>query len=371
VKPSATVAAAVAAVSLAGMAGCGERHRVDHHIWTLLELQAALHDGRSVATGPTFPAGRPASDFLSAGSGFDTLKVVPAFSEGQPAAYVTTEIWINYDDVWLQPGYVQVTDPTSPDPFLRYPDGRRAPVLFDVGPESTFYSPFWQLALATVGPLSDADHYRSTRALREAGVPTQSIDPHACPLRPLDPPVLASAPGEHPKEPTWGTELADVPMGEAWIDGRRLGLFDFGAGIFTAEAYEDAGTVVEPVPFFLFYGAAGDATPLAGALEVAGVRSLFDEGGEQPRSGAFWRIHKAVLPPGAGPYASATPGVEDWNGRVALDTTCFAAATFPDACSWLDSQEKIQDALGEDRITATEILTTRPWVFYDKKPVAR
>src|SRR5262245_7320597 len=108
------------------MAACGERHRVDHHVWTLFEMQRALQEQRNVAMGPTFPAGLPASDFLVAGNGFDTLKVVPAFSEGQPAAYVTTELWINYDDVWLQPGFIQVTDPASPDPYLRYPDGRRA-----------------------------------------------------------------------------------------------------------------------------------------------------------------------------------------------------------------------------------------------------
>src|SRR5262245_38996167 len=104
------------------MPACGERHRVDHHIWTLLEIQAALHAQRNVAMGPTFPEGLPATNILVAGNGFDTLKVVPALSEGQPAAYVTTELWINYDEVWLQPGYLQVTDPASADPFLRYPD---------------------------------------------------------------------------------------------------------------------------------------------------------------------------------------------------------------------------------------------------------
>jgi hypothetical protein len=328
--------------------------------------------------GTTFPDGRPASDFLVMGDGVDTLKVVPAFSEGQPAAYVTTEIWINYADVWLQPGFVQINDPTAADPFLRYADGTRAPALFDVGPASTFYSPFWQIDLAVVGPLVDVDHFQSTRSLRDAGIPTVPFEPHACPLRPVDVPVLGAAPGQVAVEPTWQTPLDAIPAIPAWVDGHRYGAFDFGAGTFSLEDHPNQGPGIEAIPFFLFYGPGG-AAPLAGALEVGGVEPLDGASADPPRSGAFWRIYKATLPAGAGAFSSASftgvapTGVDlkDYDGRVAVDTSCFAAATFPDACSWLDSQHKIVAALPPSSIEATEIMTTRPWVFYGKKPVKR
>jgi len=341
-------------------------------------MQAALRASppTNVAMGTTFPDGRPASDFLVMGDGVDTLKVVPAFSEGQPAAYVTTEIFIDYTEIWVEPGFVQVTDPAAADPYLRYANGTRAPVLFDVGPTSTFYSPFWKIDLAVVGMLADVDQFRSTRALREAGIPTVAIEPHACPLRPIDVPVLGAAPGQVAVEPTWQTPLAAIPAVDAWVDGHRYGAFDFGAGIFSLEDYAE-GTKVEPVPFFLFY-APGGAAPLAGALEVAGIEPL-DKSGDAPHSGALWQIYKATVPAGAGAFSSASfTGVppadvdlKDYDGRVALDTSCFAAATFPDACSWLDSQDKIVAALSPGSIEATEIMTTRPWVFYGKKPVKR
>jgi hypothetical protein len=387
-----TVVVAVLASALAtGAAACGDRHRVDHHIWTLFDMQQALHAGGNVAMGPTFPDGLPASDFLTAGSGYDTLVVARAFSEGQTAAVVTTEIWVNYDAVWIQPGFIQVTDPARADPYLRRSDGSLAPALFDVGPESGFYSPFWQLSEAVVGDLSDPDHYRSTRALREAGVPTLPIEPHACPLRPLDVPVLGAAPGAHPVEPWHGTALPDIPSRDAWIDGRKLGLFDFGADIFSTEMYENEGIVAEALPIFVFIAAdsTGALAPLPMAPKVGGVGDLFSgataaEGDataafSAPHFGAFWRVTEAILPAGAGAFhAGEHPGVApagvdlvDYEGRVALDATCFAAADFPAGCSWLDSQAKIEAALSHDSIVPTELLVTCPFVFYGGKPVQR
>jgi hypothetical protein len=387
-----TLAVAVAVLALStGAAACGERHRVDHHIWTLFDIQQALHAGGNVAMGPTFPSGMPATDFLTAGSGYDTLAVMRAFSEGEPAAIVTTEIWVNYDEVWVQPGFFQVTDPGRADPYLRRSDGSLAPALFDVGPESGFYSPFWQLSEAVVGDLTDPDHYRSTRALREAGVPTLPMEAHAGPLRPLDVPVLGAAPGAHPVEPWHGAALPDIPARDAWIDGRKLGFFDFGAEIFSTEVYGDEGVVVEPLPLFVFFtaDATGAIAPVPMAPKVGGVGDLFsgaaaNEGDatgafSAPHFGAFWRLTKAVLPAGAGAFhAGEHPGVAPagvdlvaYEGRVALDATCFAAADFPAGCSWLDSQAKIEAGLGRDAIAPTELLATCPFMFYDGKPVQR
>jgi hypothetical protein len=383
---------AVAITSLS-MAGCGPRHDVKHGTWTLFDIQSALHAGQNVAMGPTFPDGIPASAFLTMGQGFDTLNVVPMFSDGEPAATVTTDIWVNYDEVWLQPGFVQATDLSRADPLLRNPDQSPAPLLLDVGPKSTFYSPFWQLSYAVVGDV-DPNLYRSTRDIRDAHLETEPIEPRLSPLRPLDVPVLGAAPGAHPTEPTWNTALPDIPAGEAWINGQKFGQLDFGPRIFDYEAYEDQGTIVEPFPLFLFYAAdaTGALVPLPNAYRVGGVGELFsgatadeDEaaadatGFSQPHFGGFWRFHQAIVPPGAAAFtAGALPGpapagvdLKLYQGRVALDAACFARSDFPAGCDWLDSQAKIEATLGTMGIVPTEVLSTCPFVYYDGKPVTR
>jgi hypothetical protein len=79
-------------------------------LWTLFDLREALAAGTSVAAGASFPQGiAPQETLASADGGQATLKIIPAFSEGQPAAYVMPEIWRGFDEVWVQPWYVLVT----------------------------------------------------------------------------------------------------------------------------------------------------------------------------------------------------------------------------------------------------------------------
>jgi hypothetical protein len=369
--------------------GCGQRHHLENRVWTLFDIQQQLHAGGSVGMGPSLPAGRPASAILADNyDGTDSLRVTPAFAEGQPAALVTTDIWVNYDadDVWLQQLYVQMIDATHP---LMAPDGSPAPLLVDVGPGSTFYSPFFLFDQALVGPGTDPDRFHSTRDLVDAAVPTVAQPPHAAPLRPLS--VVAAPAGQPMVEPTWQTPLDQLPSHEAWLNGTKLGIFDFGADIFDVD--EDEG-YVEAYPLFQFVtpaeaGASGNL-PLDAAWWVAGVGPLFSgeaaevdldpaTGNPQPRFGAFWQIDLAVLPAGAGAFdlakhaAPAPSGVDlkDYQGRVALDVGCFDDAVFPNSCVWLDSQEQIEETLGDQNIIPTEILQTGPFVFYDKKPVKR
>jgi hypothetical protein len=376
--------AATAAVLLATLAaGCGERHHLDNHLWTLFDIQAQLQAGGNVGVGPSMPDGVPASALMTDNhDGTFSLKVIPAFSEGAPAAYVTTDIWVNYDedDVWPQQLFVQMADADHP---LTNADGSPAPVLVDVGPKSTFYSPFWQYEQAVVGPGTDPDHFRSVRDLLDAALPTTPAANHTAPLRPLS--VVAAPAGQPMVEPTWQTPLDTLPAEEAWLDGTKLGIFDFGTGLFEIDEDE---LYVEPIALFVFVGA--DGTPTPGALWVAGVGDLFSgeeaevntdpaTGDPQPQFGGFWRLDLAALPGGAGPFdvathaAAAPAGVDlkDYQGRVALDVSCFDAPTFPTSCTWLDSQASIEDALGAANITETEIMQAAPLVFYDKKPVKR
>lgn len=384
-RPNGLLLWATAAAGLPALlaAGCGERHHLDNHVWTLFDIQAQLQAGGNVGMGPSMPDGIPASALLADNhDGTDSLRVTPAFSEGAPAAYVTTDIWVNYDedDVWPQQLFVQMADADHP---LTNADGSPAPVLVDVGPKSTFYSPFWYAEQVVVGSGTDPDHYRFTRDIEDAALPTTSASPRTAPLRPLS--VLASPAGQPMVEPTWQTPLDTLPTEQAWLDGTKLGIFDFGTGLFEIDEDE---LYVEPIAMFVFVGA--DQSLVPGALWVAGVGDLFSgeeadvdtdpaTGDPQPQFGGFWRLDLATLPSGAGPFdvathtAAAPAGVDlkDYQGRVALDVTCFNDTGFPGSCTWLDSQAQIEEALGAANIAETEIMQAGPLVFYNKKPVKR
>jgi hypothetical protein len=346
-------------------AGCGDRHSVEHEVWTLFDMSAAFGAGD---TAPVAEMGVPAYALLERDTdGVVHLKVQRAFADGQPAAFVTTEIWVNHGGgVWVQPLYAQ-----SVDGQLLVAG---APRVIDVGPESSFYSPFWQVNVAVVGDVP-ADRYRSSKQLLDAASAIVPTLPHTCPLRPLD---MAGSIALPPPWDAWNIPLRAIPMGEAVYDDQgastSVGLFDFGVDLFRPRADARDGTVVEELPMFVFADA--DGALLVDVPRVAGTAP-------RPGAGALWRIHKAILPTGAGAFhgsahptavASLPAGSDalELEGRVALDAGCFDdTAGFPDGCVWLDSQAQLASFLGGARLQPTATTATCPLVLYDKEAVAR
>ena len=362
------------------IAGCNARERVEHKVWNLFTINEALGEGRSVAAGPTLPDGIPASDLLTQNtSGAVTLKVQRAFAEGQPAAFVTTELWINYGDaIWLQPLYAQFI---AADLTARID----TPLVIDVGPESTFYSPFWQVNYAVVG---DVPGYRSTKDLLDAASQIVPAGLKTCPLRPLE--IVATDLALPAPWDAWNASISfqTIPAGDVVYEDEEtietVGVFDFGHDLFQLEV-GDRGTVVKASPMFLFIDSTG--TPLTGEPRVlsAGEVVLDAAAGQpRPRFGGLWRVVKAMLPDSAGAFHGdvhiaardaamrANGDPLDYEGRVALDKTCFEDAVandFPDGCLWLDSQARLESLLGAGRLVTTEIAQTSPIVLYDKQPV--
>ena len=349
----------------ASAAGCGDRHRVDHEIWTLFDIGAAFDAGDTAPLGET---GLPASALLERDTdGVVHLKVQRAFADGRPAAFVTTEIWMNYaDGVWVQPLYAQ-----SVDGQMLVPG---APRIIDVGPRSSFYSPFWQVSLAVVGDVA-ANRYRSSKQLLDAASAIVPAVPHTCPLRPLD---MAGSIALPPPWDAWNIPLRAIPTGEAVYDDQgtstSVGLFDFGVDLFTARSDRRDGVVVEELPMFVFADA--DGALLADVPRVAGAAP-------RPGAGALWRIHKATLPRSAGAFhrsihptvvasLAASSDALEFEGRVALDVGCFDdTAGFPGGCVWLDSQAQLESMLGSASLQATAMTATCPFVLYDRQAVAR
>jgi hypothetical protein len=368
---------------VAVLVGCNPRERIENQVWNLFTIAEALDDGRAVAVGPTLPEGLPAGDFLTQNAGAAmTFKVQRAFAESRPAAFVTSEVWVNYDDaIWPQPLYAQVltTAPLTPVD--------QAPRVIDVGPESVFYSPFWQVSYAVVGDVPP-DRYRSSKALLDGASAIVPGGIRTCPLRPLA--MVGTGLALPPPWDAWNAAitLQTIPTGEAVLTDddavETVGLFDFGPDLVALEV-DGRSAVVAGAPMFLFFAA--DGRPLTAEPRVLGAGDVgldLASGLPRPRHGGLWRIYKARLPGSAGPFhgdmhadaraAAARGGGDplDYEGRVAIDTSCFdgaAANDFPDGCTWLDSQDKLESLLGAGSLAATEIMQTGPIVLWDKQPV--
>src|SRR5439155_12281103 len=129
----------------AGACAPGTDGQKQPRLWTLFDVSQALSAGSPIATAPTLPLGIDPQEILTpAADGSATLNVIPAYSEGEPAAYVMPELWVDFDELWVQPWYVLVTAWNGQSPTqnrAKNADGTNAAPVFDVGPNSLFYSP--------------------------------------------------------------------------------------------------------------------------------------------------------------------------------------------------------------------------------------
>ena len=382
--------AALVLTGVASSSGCtsqGVNHENYWYVWPLDEIRQAFVAGKHLATRPglVLPDGLAPEEIVETNG----LKVQPAFVEEKTAAYVTTDLWLDLPLVWLQPAYFQTEDGgAEPTPVPG------APILIDVEEDSVFYSPYWNFSYAVVGPRSVPNFYTSTRALldKRPAVPLHHWGPRNCPISPLD--FLPAPLGTRLIDPTWGLQLPDIPVLPARFNDDKIRLLDFGRGTFDV----DAQGVVEALPFFVFArpNPGGGYVEEPGAPRVAGVAPLWSNravpsvgtqiaasGLSQPRLGMFWRLFLAVLPagaetfllsnhPGAGALATAA-GLDTraYEGRVALGSACFDDGSFPTGCAWLDSQARIERALGAARIVDTDLNVNSPFLLFDKVPVNR
>jgi hypothetical protein len=369
--------------AVVALAGCNARVRIEKQVWNLFSIHAALAQGAPVAAGPTLPGGVPGGDLLTQNAdGSVTLKVQRAFAAGQPAAFVTTELWVDYDDaIWLQPLYAQVI---TDAPLTQV---AQAPRVIDVGPDSAFYSPFWLVSYAVVGDVAP-HQYRSSKALLDNASAIVPAGVHTCPLRPLE--IVGRGLALPPPWDAWNAAipLSGVPEGEAVFtdegEVETVGLFDFGTDLVRLDV-RARSAVVAGSPMFLFVDASG--APLAGEPRVLGAGPVGVDAGSglpRPRYGGLWRVYEARLPGSAGAFhgdahadardAAMRGGGDplDYEGRVAIDASCFdgaAANGFPDGCVWLDSQDQLESLLGAGNLVATEIMQTGPIVLWNKQPV--
>jgi hypothetical protein len=364
-------------------------------LWTLFDMQAAMAANRPVAPTASFPDGFPADTFITPQpDGAATLRIIPAYSEGEPAAYVLPEIWLNFDEIWVQPWYEFVTawnDRSNTQNALKGPDGQDAPPVWDVSHRSLFYSPFWVVFYAVVPPGTAYDHYTSVEQIVNDGLPIYRGPPWIYSVRP--PNVGLGPKPLHPYlEKEVATALREFPI--SYVDHEPVPYFDEGFNNFE---YDQATQVVEEVPMFLLARRDADGkTVFLDAPHVIGSAPLFVRRplavyNGKPRFGSLTRFHIANVPATAAPFdpdvhiagaaALVAKGLDPraYRGRVARngikvaerDRPCFELPEFPTGCVWLDSQARIEDAGGVASIRRTELVACSPVVFYGGKGIGR
>ena len=377
-------------------------------VTTLFDIQAQLAANKTMIE----PLGLPMAGRFSYTAKALSVDVVPAFADGQAAAYVITEFWTGFPKVWVQPMYVMVQDLNNDGALEPYAG---LPAVFSVGPASAFYSPYWHVFFVVVPQGMPKPDFRTSRAVLDSGYRLISGPPRLCSLAPIGTDVTgyvrlpAPVPPAHP---LLGTNIVgNAVVGAGWVDGfdEQLGVISFGDDRFT---YDDDG-VIDEAPLYVFRHQTEGLSP----PQIAGLPSV---GGEalpytankpgapenRPAFGSLWRLYFVDLPATAGAIVPATADAAQAKRRneinesglqavtleagalgqdiyfrpvlnaakcaAELRAALAAAPTQPlptSACAFLDSQTKMQDLLPPDKIVRTEILATCPWVTLAGKAV--
>lgn len=326
----------------------------------------------------------------------DGLQVLPAFSEGAPAALNIVEVWDQVPEVWIQPWYVLVTQWDPANPYAKALP--KAKALVDVGPESLFYSPYWELIYVEVPADTPPDRYTSADQLFHAGFKMHRGAGLFAPLTPPDLKQASTVEQPLPTHPFTGAPVTMAFPGKAWLKGQEVSYLYYGTDNFRW----DEGGVVEEVPLFVFTRQQADGTsellPLPAVLGTGPLGTVTPprlSATGVPLFGGLTRLVHAQLPARASPLvppeltalrealvargvtvATVHPDVaarEDLRQyllRVALNPKCFNdPALFPAACGWLDSQAALQGSLPSGSLAPQRLLLTSPLVHFNGKKV--
>jgi hypothetical protein len=371
-------------------------------LWTMFDLEPLydqLGSSGAIADGYGVPGGLPLSSILASGSSNPQLAIGNTFTLGYRDAYVTTEVWAGFPQVWAQPMYIAVVT-WAADGTVTYPGGATKPTfIFSVGPHSAFYSPYWRGIYFEVPADTAPDAFTSSRQVLDAQLPMHEGPGWVAPLVPGPVAVLP--------DPIDPARLSQPKTVQGWLDGQPISALNFGTGTFQW----DASFVVAETPLFVMMmrDASGDPVPL-GSPSVGGEGPLFSAtpaqiaGPGQPRYGSYWRLYTALAPQSARVFAppqsplnavvagKGVPVVADdgygadvlaapladiagFVGRIALNPACFASLSQLDpqsgagSCVWLDSQGAIETNIGGPGIDRTDLLVTCPFVNYQETPV--
>jgi hypothetical protein len=366
----ASVLRVVAVAALIALGGCSQAPAppAAAELFTLFDVQA-LYAGDASGTPPLLalnaglPGGIPLDLILApAPDGSLMLDVRTAWSGGQSVAFLTTEVWVNYARVWMQPAYVPVTRASADGPLQLL--GSAFQPIFSVGAASAFYSPFWQIFYAEVPADTAPGSLTSAKQILDGGYPLTPAEGRTMPFLPdnVAPPPSTELP----------TDLGPPDMG--YLDGAPISFLQFGSSLF---AWDPNTNVVQEAPIYVltFVGPNGSVLASPNIPTVLGAgpsgSGVAPPGGGQ-RNSAYYRVHTVVMPAMARAFVDPssevyqdlsddlkaftgfTPGASDaqiakFSGAVALDSACFSDPTLllhdpanPNSCTWLTSEAALE-----------------------------
>jgi hypothetical protein len=366
-------------------------------LWTLFDVQALYGGGapgsKALAANAGLPGGIPLDLIANPPTpdGSSTLAVRTAWANSQLVAFLTTEVWANYAQVWMQPAYVPVTRASAGDP-LQLLGGAWRPI-FSVGASSAFYSPYWQIVYAEVPAGTAPETLTSAKQILDGGYPLTPSEGRTMPLVPdgVALPSVAELP-------------TNVKRGTGYFDGAPVSFLQFGASTF---AWDPSTNVVQEAPIYVltFIGPDGSVLASPSIPTVLGAgrsgSGIPLPGGGQ-RNSTYYRVHTVVVPstarvfvqPGSqqaadleaaalGAFTGFAPGASDlqiatFSGRVALNagdpaqgvSGCFDDPTLlahdaanSQSCLWLGSETALQANL--DLSTEETTAITVNWEVTD------
>jgi hypothetical protein len=388
------------------------------HLYTMADLEALAKAGKplTIADDAGVPGGLAVSNIVQYDGAQYHLALRTLWTESYRSAYETTEVWTGFEEVWAQPVYVAVTgfnDDGSPklltDPTNANPNEQGWAPVFSVGPESAFYSPFWQTFYFVVPEGTDIESYTTARKVVDSGLPLIPGPAHTMSLVPTEAkpgelaPATTGAAGQAVGGPAQGTR-------RGYLDGNDVSYLDFGKDNFS---WNDE-LVVEETPLFVlvYRDNAGSlqglhVPPVGGTGPLYADRPPAIDGEGVPHYGAYWRLYTVEAPSSARifapemvfgedavhqfqdtPYVGkdygadvnlSTPAVVGkYFGRMALNALpaadmstkgCFSSIAALDTCQWLDSQSALEHAVPPASIWRTDTTVTCPFVSYADKAI--
>lgn len=314
-------------------------------------------------------------------SPYDAFTIFPAFVEGRPASYLTTERWTQFPQVWIQPLYVPVKGYGRDGPVFFTEYGGIDPV-FSVDAGSRFYSPYWQLIYFVTSQPTGV--YKSARQILDAGLELHEGPGKFCALVP---PGSLAAPPRQPlaDDPA---PLVGIPNGAAgFADGRRVYYLDLGLDRFT---WNSDTAVVDETAQFVFARADGTLVDLPRVGGTGPRRApRAQSAAARPRFGALWHQYSVALPPGAAAFVRTDALAAHYNGQGVATFTSAAIAARADAadyllrvalnpadcardldlCRWLDSQAAIEGLVSDASIVDLQTLASCPLLFFNGQAV--
>jgi hypothetical protein len=384
---------------------------------TLFDVQALYAGGapmdQPIADNDGLPGGIPLELIVDppAPDGSLTLAARSAWSDNQLVAFLTTEVWVNYPQVWMQPVYVPVTQASGGGP-LQFLGGASQPTpIFSVGPASAFYSPFLQIVYAEVPADTVPGALTSARQILDGGYPLTLSGGRTMPLVPdkvalpatVDLPTTVDPPATVNPPATVALPTDVSPPATGYLDGAVVSFLDFGPSMFT---WDPNTNVVQEAAIYVltFIGPDGKvlASPAIPTVLGAGPAGsgVAPPGGLQ-RNSVYYRVHTVVMPTTARVFARPAGdlytaldadlqaftgfavGASDlqlatFSGRVALNPGdpaqgvggCFDNPsllvhdpTNPNSCIWLGSEAALEANV--DLSTAETTAITVTWEVTD------